>query len=342
MGKYSLDAFETYELVKLRPSVADIRPGSYRVLTLSQAELEPEKRILLEPPAIGDGPVLLRLECNRDICDACGFIRRMGAYYDGGKNLDAVIMTSHAFTGAALLQLVQSYRQGFENTFLLAEPGTELMDVCQQNQMDVGLWLELSRGILPLRLEIGRAHLERTWREQPVYVAAGGTLTEAARDAVHRWHCSGADQEDGFGALLTLRRMMFPKGLTAGGVMPVRMWWQNIGTAPCYRDAHVLLALGDEQLPLHSEKMKKPGLGDTMLNTTAHIPQLPTGTYSLWCGIECGGKMMPLAMEAPEKNGSYRIGEVTLDDTPRPYLEFMWETQYADGYYPLEDPAEPE
>ena len=47
-------------------------------------------------------------------------------------------------------------------------------------------------------------------------------------------------------------------------------------------------------------------------------------------------------MEAQEDDGLYRVGDVTLDDASRPYLATMWEEQYADGYYPLEDPAQPE
>jgi two-component system KDP operon response regulator KdpE len=44
--------------------------------------------------------------------------------------------------------------------------------------------------------------------------------------------------------------------------------------------------------------------------------------------------------EVPKKK--FHIGELALDDVLRPYLSTMWEEQYADGYYPLEDPAQPE
>ena len=86
----------------------------------------------------------------------------------------------------------------------------------------------------------------------------------------------------------------------------------------------------------------RPSLGDTTFNTTALLPRIPCGTYSLWVGLESDGGSLPLAMDASMKNGLYQIGEITLDDVPRPYLSTMWEDQYADGYYPLEDPAQPE
>ena len=47
-------------------------------------------------------------------------------------------------------------------------------------------------------------------------------------------------------------------------------------------------------------------------------------------------------MDVPGTDGLYAIGTVHLDHTSRPYLRTMWQEQYADGYYPLEDPAEPE
>ena len=83
-------------------------------------------------------------------------------------------------------------------------------------------------------------------------------------------------------------------------------------------------------------------MGDSTMNLLAKLPQVPCGTYELWIGLKAGEKSLPLAMEAQEDGGLYRVGDVTLDEASRPYLATMWEEQYADGYYPLEDPAQPE
>lgn len=345
MGKYSLDAFEVHPLVKLRPSVTEPERSCYRLLELSRSELEPESG-MLQPPEIGAGPVLLRLRWDTadDISDVCGFIWRMGSCYAGGKALDGVVMTPGAFRGSALEQLVDAYRQGFESTFLLAQPGTELMDLCRRANVPAGLWLPLSEGILNLRRSIAKSHLARNWEKCPVYLYSEGELSAQELDAARRWHCSGANVMAPLGARMTLRRLMFPRDLTSGGVMPLRMWWQNIGTAPMYRDVRVRLMLrnGKEQVAVSVPGTMRPGLGDTTFNTTVRLPKAPCSTYDLWVGLETDRGMLPLAMDAPTENGIYHIGEITLDDVPRPYLSTMWEDQYADGYYPLEDPAQPE
>ena len=346
MGKYSLDAFEQYPLVKLRPVVMRSRQDSYRLLELSWSELEPAPGELRSPPQIGDGTVLVKpeLDAGRDIAEACGFIRRMGSFYDGGTALGGVVLTAGGFSGAAAAELVRAYRQGFASAELLAEPGTELMAVCRKEGISVGLWLPLERGVLDLRRSIARSDLERTWRERPVYVYAGRELNDAELDAACRWHASGADGMTALGVRMTLRRVMFPRDLTSGGAMPLRFWWQNLGSAPMYRDACVRMELRNDAgaYPVSVPGTMRPGLGDTTLNAVAQLPKIPAGTYSLWVGLESGEKLLPLAVDAPEENGMVMIGEITTDDVPRPYLATMWERQYADGYYPLEDPAQPE
>lgn len=345
MGKYSLDAFEVHPLVKLRPSVVTPEPGCYQLLELSRRELEAESG-MLPPPKIGEGRVLLglRWDPEDDISDACGFIRRMGSCYDGGKNLAGVVLDSGTFTGSALEQLVRAYSQGFESAFLLAQPGTEVMEICRKEEISTGLWLPLSEGILNLRRSIAQSHLARNWEKYPVYLYAEGELSNQELDAGRRWHVSGANVMAPLGPQMTLRRMMFPRDLSSGGIMPLRLWWQNIGTAPVYEETRVRLVLQNEkeQYAVTVPGAMKPGLGDTTFNTTARLPQVPCGAYSLWVGLETGKEKLPLAMDAPMENGLYRIGEITLDDVPRPYLETMWADQYADGYYPLEDPAQPE
>lgn len=346
MGKYSLDAFEVHPLVKLRPVVTDPEADGYRLLELCQAELEPKPGELLTPPPVGSGKVILRLNVseNADIADACGFIRRMGFCYEGGKLLAGVVMTEGVFSGTALDQLAQAYRQGFENTYLLAEPGSALAESCSRAGVKFGLWLPLERGILPLRRSIGRGNLARNWESCPVYIWAGRDLTTEELDAACRWHASGADVPAILGPRMTLRRMMFPRELTAGGPLPLRMWWQNVGTAPMYRDVEICLELcnGENRFPIQiPEAGFRPGMGDATFNTTAILPEI-RGTFALRCGLRCQGAMLKLSMDAPEENGMYTVGEMTLDDAARPYLATMWEEAYADGYYPLEDPAQPE
>ena len=345
MGKYSIDAFEVHPLVKLRPAATKPGVTSFQLLELCQAELEPGE--LLAPPAV-DGErviLLLHLDEKRDLADACGFIRRMGSCYEGGKDFAAVVMAMGTFTGVALEQLVRAYAQGFDAAFLLAEPGRGAAEICRRMDISFGLWLELDRGILPLRRCIGQENLARVWEKHPVYLHSGRELTGEELDAARRWHISGADVAFPYGGCMTLRRMMFPKGLTTGGLMPLRLWWQNIGTAPIYENVQLKLELrcGENRYEIHAAGVLEcPGVGDSTMNLLAKLPEIPCGMYELWCGLKAGEKVLPLAMEAEEDDGMYRVGNVTLDEDSRPYLATMWEEQYADGYYPLEDPAQPE
>ena len=206
------------------------------------------------------------------------------------------------------------------------------------------MWLPLSEGIMNLRRSIAQSHLARNWETCPVYIHSDRELSGEELDAARRWHCSGANVMAPLGARMTLRRMMFPRDLTSGGVMPLRLWWQNIGTAPVYEEVRVRLLLknGEEQFVVTVPGTMRPGLGDTTFNTTALLPKILCGTYKLWVGLETDKEKLPLAMAAPTEKGLYHIGEITLDEAERPYLKTMWVDQYADGYYPLEDPAQPE
>ena len=143
MGKYSIDAFEQHPLCKIRPRVAPMTDSAYRLMNLSWRAMEPEDGELLTPPDVGEGRMILRLDLDKssDAADACGFIRRMGRCYQGGKGLAGVMVSAGSCSAAELLQIAQAYAQGFENTFLLTEPGTALMDACCAQHIKTGLWL---------------------------------------------------------------------------------------------------------------------------------------------------------------------------------------------------------
>ncbi len=342
MGKYSLDAFERYPLVKLRPAMAKPHLDCCRVLELSADPVE-----AAELPELGMGTVLLRIWLNQraNPMEIREFLRKIGNHYSGAKGLAGVVLESGNCAGEELDQLIPFWRQSFDDAVLLVQPGTAMAEACRRQGMETGLWLTMEKGILPLRRAIGEGNLARQWETCPVYLYTEKDLSPVELDAARRWHASGANVQSPLGARMTLRRMMFPKELTSGGRMPLRMWWQNLGTAPLYQETKVLLELrtGEArfQIPI-SQSMHRMKIGDTTLNVTAELPAVPCGGYELWCGLESGGKMLPLSMEVEAQDGMYKIGTLTLDNVLRPYLKTMWEEQYADGYYPLEDPAQPE
>lgn len=327
MGKYSLDAFETYPLVKLRPPMAAPGDTSFTLIS-SPAE------------ARGNGPFVLRPELPGGPDAACAALAQMTCIPSGNVRPDAVVASGCGFPDAALPAIAKAYLQGFPGIPLLSAPDDPLMAYLP----DAGLWLEPDWGILPLRLAIARNRLERRWRQHPVYARTASPLTEEVRQALVRWHCTACNMPGPWGPQMALRRLMFPRDLTAGAEAPFRMWWQNLGTAPLYGPANALLFLekNGRLFPLTGNMPVECHLGDTTCNPLLTLPELPDGEYALLCALEFGGKRLPLSMKVPNRDGLYSIGAVHLDHIPRPYLRTMWQAQYADGYYPLEDPAAPE
>lgn len=327
MGKYSLDAFETHPLVKLRPPMAAPGDTSFTLIS-SPAD------------ARGNGPFVLRPELPGGPDAACAALAQMACIHSGNVRPDAVVASGCGFPEAALPAIAKAYLQGFPGIPLLSAPDDPLMAYLP----DAGLWLEPDWGILPLRLAIARNRLERRWRQHPVYARTASPLTEEVRQALARWHCTACNMPGPWGPQMALRRMMFPRDLTAGAEAPFRMWWQNLGTAPLYGPAKALLFLekNGRLFPLTGNMPVECHLGDTTCNPLLTLPELPDGEYALLCALEFGGKRLPLSMKVPNRDGLYSIGAVHLDHIPRPYLRTMWQAQYADGYYPLEDPAAPE
>ena len=150
MGKYSLDAFETHPLVKLRPPMAVPGDTSFTLIS-SPAE------------ARGNGPFVLRPELP-----------------SGNVRPDAVVASGCGFPEAALPAIAKAYLQGFPGIPLLSAPDDPLMAYLP----DAGLWLEPDWGILSLRLAIARNRLERRWRQHPVYARTASPLTEEVRQAL--------------------------------------------------------------------------------------------------------------------------------------------------------------
>lgn len=264
----------------------------------------------------------------------------MACIPSGNVRPDAVVASGCGFPEAALPAIAKAYLQGFPGIPLLSAPDDPLMAYLP----DAGLWLEPDWGILSLRLAIARNRLERRWRQHPVYARTASPLTEEVRQALVRWHCTACNMPGPWGPQMTLRRLMFPRDLTAGAEAPFRMWWQNLGTAPLYGPAKALLFLekNGRLFPLTGNMPVECHLGDTTCNPLLTLPELPDGEYALLCALEFGGKRLSLSMKVPNRDGLYSIGAVHLDHIPRPYLRTMWQAQYADGYYPLEDPAAPE
>lgn len=100
MGKYSLDAFETHPLVKLRPPMAAPGDTSFTLIS-SPAE------------ARGNGPFVLRPELPGGPDAACAALAQMACIPSGNVRPDAVVASGCGFPEAALPAIAKAYLQGF-------------------------------------------------------------------------------------------------------------------------------------------------------------------------------------------------------------------------------------
>ena len=325
MGKYSLDAFERYPLTKLRPKMAAPEVRATPLVSLALPAL---------PDRVPPGS-LLRLTWREALPDAAS-VQALRALCRSGPPA-GIIAGGNGCPDPAALDAV--LRESFPDVPVFTAPDDPLMSYGNS-----GLFLDLSRGVLPLRLAVAKHHLEALWRRRPVCVYSGTPLDAEALEAVRRWHCSFCNVPAIVGAQLTLRRLMFPRDLTAGASAPFRMWWQNLGPAPLYAEAVPRLAVAYHGKPvfLTGECRMTVSMGDAVCNAVFTLPDLPDGEFPLLCALESNGQRQRLCMDVPGTDGLYAIGTVHLDHTSRPSLQTMWQEQYADGYYPLEDPAEPE
>ena len=207
---------------------------------------------------------------------------------------------------------------------------------------------------------IAQAALQSHWRTGPVFVEWASADVQSVcaeaqapvavrfgdirREAV-RWHAAGCCGIPGFGSRVELRKASWSLKATAGGMLPVRLWWVSTGTSPCYGSHPVVLRLSDghafHDLPLQ-EDIGRFIEGDDTTNRMIRLPDMPPGRYT----VSIGAMGYPLAigdvgLGPPDGDGFFPLGAIDLDCEPRAWMQEVWNTYYPEGYYPLEDPEVP-
>lgn len=355
--EHSLELYEKYPTVRCRPVCTGEKAASaMRVIRPKWAHIAPEKGVfhfdLVENPAGPEETVLLHVDLTPPAWaegpeDAAAFVRLLGAALEGGASYAGALVELGGISEGAKKAMLRAWRVGFDRTALVARAeDTALLEALRREGITFGLLLNVTGGILPARETLARNHLQRVWETAPVFLRAMDCpegLQELRRVAAG-WHALAADVPGLVPGRLTLRRLTYPAAVEAGGALPMRFWWQVMGDSPIYGPTKVVARLvGENQidLPLEDEKfIRLPG--DATHNQIVTLPPLPMGEYTLLIGVEgADGKLLPLAMDAPLKDGLYEVGKVVLDETPRPELFAAWDDYYPEGYYPLEDPKLP-
>lgn len=372
MGKYSLENYSFYETYKIRPKPGtrlggDSERGRYQLLSYGWEELEPERgRYCLEQlkEALEQERNAV-LSIDRDIPSwmwgvhggpsegfpgeyreegfAC-LLRSVGSFLGQMPNMVGVIISSDHGNR----WIWDAYREAFADTVLLARlEEEELIRYLKENKQDFGLMVNCSEANWVICCErFARLGLQHTWEQRPVVLCfpeekAGPHILRES----YRWHAAFANRPMDIGYDFTLRRLTFPKKIAGGGGLPVRFWFVNTGSAPCYQEFHLMLRLWKEnaswECRLNVDRTRW-GVGDITHNEIIPLPELEEGTFFVSVGIFfTDGTFLELNVQAEEQGGYYKMGEIEVDHQIGNNLLHAWDDFYPDGYYPLEDPKTP-
>src|SRR5438067_3375212 len=158
--------------------------------------------------------------------------------------------------------------------------------------------------------QVVRAGIQDVWQHKPVslevcFTVAGwkerGYDVDYILDQALRWHVTSVNiksspipsewksQFESFqkkmGYRLILRRLEYPKTVSAGSMMPIHMWWLNAGVAPIYREYQLAMELKSASASAVMRvpaKLKEWLPGDEVVDRSLYVPEnLAPGTYSV-------------------------------------------------------------
>lgn len=334
MNIYSLEAFEQkLPVEKVRPPWRRPEPDGPR-LALCEAAQDTWDGAPPAPPA---GSIALL--CPRAAArDAERFLQRLGMAAQGGRAFAGVLLDPNANVDLSV------WRRAFESAPLIARADCpQQIAALRAAGVPFGLLLDARGGILPVRRALAVQGLQRVWASAPVFLLAAGCPdgAEALQRAVEGWHVCAADVPGAVPGVLLVRRATWPKALSAGGALPLRLWVQNVGAAPVYGPSRLQLRLGGVDLPIPLGLARRVWpVGDTVYNEITQLPGTAPGRYPLEYRIR-REDANPSVFTGDAGDGWQALGEVVLDGTARPELYAAWDNYYPDGYYPLEDPKLP-
>ena len=241
-----------------------------------------------------------------------------------------------------------AYIDAFKNVVLLADlHDRDMIYYLKEKGVDFGLAVSCSEGNWMDCCEaFAKLQLQSTWERAPVLLqikdcAPGEHILRESR----RWHAGFSDMAMDIGYKIILRRVTYPKKVSAGGALPIRFWFVNDGSAPCYMDFKLKIKLkkgSDEYIINLNINRMGWKLGDIIHNEIVQLPELEPGSYRIYTGIFFGDDLpMKLYIESKEEQGFYELGKLEADTQDRNELYQIWNDFYPEGYYPLEDPEAP-
>lgn len=222
MNIYSLEYFEqTLPVEKIRPpyrkpsadgprlSVCDVEQSAWDGTSVSASD----GMVLLSPrPTRSEG---LR---GTEI-----FLQRLGMQTQGGCRCAGVLLDTDAVDPAEF----SVWRRAFDGAVLIARADqTEQIAALRIAGLPFGLLLDARAGILPVRRQLAEQGLQFVWQSAPVFLLAKGCPDGGAalKQAMDGWHVLAADVPGAVPGTLLVRRVTYPKALSSGGALPLRLW----------------------------------------------------------------------------------------------------------------------
>lgn len=359
MGKYSLENYCSYETYKIRPKQLPVAPsntgrGQVDFLKYSWKELEPERgsydisRVVEEMSKAQNQILVIGQEAPSWVKEKpeeyfSHLIRRIGSLLKNKKEFIGVVVPV-----SDSIRIWDAYIEAFDGTTLFAALEDEpFIRYLKDKGVPFGIIVTCSEdNWLDCCENFAKHQLQNTWQQMPVVLKI--TDQEAGphiRREYFRWHAAFSNLPLDIGYCLTIRRLTYPKIVAGGGALPLRFWYVNNGSAPCYQEITLKLQLVREktayELPLQIDQ-RDWMLGDITHNEILPLPDLKDGIYQLSVGLFFADKSpVWLDLQANEERGYYKLGTIEVNNSLKTDLKYAWDSFYPDGYYPLEDPQAP-
>ncbi len=360
MGKYSLENYCSYRTYTIRPGAYVKAPsnrgrGMASFLEFSWRELEPSRGCykisgMLEKLSSVNNPVLMIdpkapvwLEAAQEECFV-HLLRRIGSLLERQCNVIG-IMLSPAIDNTTICD---AYLEAFDRIpVMVSLTDARHIRYLKEKEHKFGLVVDCHEGNWIECCEyLAQYRLQSLWERMPVILRLSDSEPgpHICREML-RWHAGMANQPLEVGYHLILRRLTFPQKISGNGALPIRFWFVNAGSAPCYQEFRLKLRLRHEgvcyefSLGMNGSVCR---IGDFTHNELIHLPELQEGSYAMAAGIFfMDGTPLNINIQAEQKDGYYELGTVEVDNHMEDSLLHAWEGFYPEGYYPLEDPGTP-
>lgn len=133
------------------------------------------------------------------------------------------------------------------------------------------------------------------------------------------WKARFTEFQKRIGYRFALRRLEHSSEVHAGTMIPVKMWWENSGVAPVYREYTLALEFRSDKAHARSAlpvDVRKWLPGDAVYEGSAYLdPGLPPGRYRVRVALldpRTAEPVIRLAMEGRQPDGWYDVSEIDL------------------------------